>query len=180
MKKNMIEIENITIIKEDKFHIVYIQTLKGSVHFKISTVGAMRIQNSFRNDYHSLAANIISNSGISIDTFYLIQKNNHIISYLRVNGKKFISSLEETISLAIEFGAKLFIDQSLLQEEYQYSKEHEEEVDMLVLQSFEQEKKVHMNTLIEAITKAIEEERYEAAAILRDQILSIENNMAEK
>lgn len=172
----MIKIEKLTVIKKEESYIAYFQSLHGTKCLNLLNSTALKILDIFEKKYHSLTGNILAGSGISIDHVYLIKEANEIISYLEINKKRYQASLEEILPLALEMGVVIFIDEELLEQDYQFSDEHEAEVQILINQEIKSVNQYRMQTLLNAISEAVSEEKYEVAADLRDEILSYKND----
>ncbi|MGL5956589.1 MAG: UvrB/UvrC motif-containing protein [Brevinema sp.] len=160
----MILVESITVILEEKQYIFYCQTVEGCYYQKITT------------DFAEHLSNILSNQ----KTFYsklldrmeftrcIIKNNNSVI--LESAQKSDQGTWEEVLPIAIEMNVPIFIHQDLLIVDYTLDKEHQQFVDEMLIQEQQYDRSNRIKKMMESLTQAVVDERFEDAASIRDQI----------
>ncbi|MGL4563306.1 MAG: UvrB/UvrC motif-containing protein [Brevinema sp.] len=176
MKEEMIKIEFITVLNEAMQYLVLFESKCGSYECYIDSWLAKKIDFILRNLDQSVLNSVISSFNVSDRQCFVKKDKNNIVCELLLNQKKYISSLEEILPIALELQANIFMDQEFFQNDYIYNESHEKEVQEMLVSAeyyFQQSK---IKELHKEIEDAVHKEQYEYAALLRDKIQLLEQD----
>ena len=165
----MILIEYINIILEDSDCIIYFQTSEGVFHHKITSDFAEQLSESLKDKMS------FSNSSIDIkdkeQKFCLLSKSNgKMKAILHTTESNIFNTWEEALLIALNKNIPIFLEKDLLMSDYVVEAEHE----LFVSELINQAKKFHTSSqikdVIQNMTLAVNEERYEDAKKLKETL----------
>ncbi|MGL4388425.1 MAG: hypothetical protein ACRCTJ_03430 [Brevinema sp.] len=177
MNDNIVKIERITVLKESKQYVILFQAQCGMFEFYVDMVVGKNLESVLYGNQQSVL-NQIMNSFDSSERLCKIKKIGYdVMASLTINGKIYSSSLEEILPIALEINAMIFIDDALFQNDYNYDKAHEQEVEVMLHREAIACQNARLREYQKEIENAIYKEQYEYAAILRNKFqLLTENN----
>ncbi len=156
-------VHNMTIISEDGAYRLYIQSEYGSFDTLMDKIWVAQIM--------LLLPKYLTKKASGKAT--LRRKNEALKITLKSQDASY--PLEQGLVCVLEQNISLYIEESLLQKDYSYDGEHEKMVQGMIKEEQEYYSSYLIQEKILLIKKAIEEERYEDAAILRDDISKLIN-----
>ncbi|MGL4560777.1 MAG: UvrB/UvrC motif-containing protein [Brevinema sp.] len=176
MKKEMIKIECMTVLNEAMQHLVLFESECGSYECYVDSWLAKKIDFILQNLHQSVLNSVISSLNVSNRQCFVKKDENKMVCELLLNQKKYVSSLEQILPIALELQADIFMDQEFFQNDYIYNESHEKEVQEMIVSEeyyFQQSK---IKELHKEIEDAVHKEQYEYAALLRDKIQLLEQD----
>lgn len=172
----MILIEYINIIFEDSDCIIYFQTSEGTFHHKITSDFARELS-GYIKDKVFLYNDLIDNGSIDIkdrdQNFCILSKSNgEMKAVLHTVKSSFFDTWQEALLIALNDNILIFLDKTLLMEDYVVDTEHELFVSELIDQAEKFQKSSHIKDVIQNMVAAVGEERYEDAKKLKEKLES--------
>lgn len=171
INKHMINIQKITTINVDRKHVLYLYTDLGHFSTVITTQELCALERALEDNVKSCASNIMHHHKISLKRVYIFLQDSSIHCVVETDGARISCCFMEALLLGIESNAEVLIDKTMLQNEYDPDNlEHQQLVNEILGEEKEFWVARKIETLLKEIDTAIKEERYEEAAVLRDQI----------
>ncbi|MGL4676196.1 MAG: UvrB/UvrC motif-containing protein [Brevinema sp.] len=160
----MVFVESITVILEEEQYILYCQTAGACCCQKITTDFAeylTKILGKQKTFYSKLLDKM---------SFIRCVLENHQQAILESTQKSDQGTWEEILPIAVEMNVPIFIHTDLLVVDYTPNTEHEQFVDEILTQEQRYDHSNKIKRMMESLTQAVIDERFEDAASIRDQI----------
>lgn len=171
INKHMINIQKITTINVDRKHVLCLYTDLGHFSMVMTTQELCALERALEDNVKSCASNIMRHHNISLKRVYIFLQDSSIHCVVETDGAQISCGFMEALLLGIESNAEVLIDKTMLQNEYDPDNlEHQQLVNEILGEEKEFWVARKIETLLKEIDTAIKEERYEEAAVLRDQI----------
>ncbi|MDK2818442.1 MAG: hypothetical protein KFW21_03215 [Spirochaetota bacterium] len=161
----MILIEYMNIISEDSNFIVCFQTSEGAFYQKITNKFVQELCNELKNEYSIYNYNEDTNQNFCI----LSKDNRQMKAILHTLESNDYDTWEEGLLYALKNNIPIFLDKSLLILDYAVDTEHELLVSELIDQAEQFQKSIQIKNVIQDMILAVDEERYEDAAVLKEK-----------
>lgn len=161
----MVLVEQIHVMNEDSKHILYFQTEKGFYSQTINNNLADKITGIINNRDNKNSHLISSSSNCT-----LLKGQ---IAMVDTNGSQQKNTWEESLPVALESGFPIYVESQLLYNDFCCeNQEHQAFVDELIREEQLFDKSMKIKKYIQQLVQAIEDERFEDAALLRDKMES--------
>lgn len=165
----MVKVTNLSIIREEHSYVLFFQTEEGDCSIMISKSDYLRMEEAFAHK-SSVLGQIVRDTAIHVESCRIIWNGKLTIAKFYTKDRVYESVLQDILPVAVELNLPIYIDSNLLERDYGFDIEHEEQVRIMVEEELIYWKSKKIETLMYEIQNAIADERYEEAAILRDQI----------
>ncbi len=161
----MILIEYINIISEDSNFIVCFQTSEGAFYQKITNKFVQELYKELKYK-HCICNNIEDKN----QNFCVLSKDNgRMTAILHTLEAYDCNTWEESLLYALKNHMLIFLNKSLLTLEYTVDTEHDLLVSELIDQAEQFQKSIQITNVIQDMILAVDEERYEDAAVLKEK-----------
>ncbi|MGL4394401.1 MAG: UvrB/UvrC motif-containing protein [Brevinema sp.] len=170
METHSISVDQISILIESNQYVILFRSACGIYEHRVDMVLGKRVEALLNRSSESTLSQIMNSLDVSECLCRIKKSEQPAIAELQINGEVHSGTINEILPLAIEMGASFEIDVQCCLLDYVFDPYHEREVELMVYRETMSFMNTRLKEVEEQIANAVEEEQYEYAAQLRDQM----------